>query len=77
MTRCDLRVGMIGLGALGLPMAANLKRADVPLRVHTRSRCAERDPSLQGSIACASPAKALITWTPPSPAEQKEPKQAP
>ena len=57
MTRCDLRVGVIGLGALGLPMAANLKRADVPLRVHTRSRSAERDPSLQGSIACATPAE--------------------
>jgi 3-hydroxyisobutyrate dehydrogenase/2-hydroxy-3-oxopropionate reductase len=37
-------------------MAANLRRADVPLRVHTRSRSAERDPSLQGSIACATPA---------------------
>jgi 3-hydroxyisobutyrate dehydrogenase/2-hydroxy-3-oxopropionate reductase len=49
---------MIGLGALGLPMAANLKRAHVPLRVHTRSRSAERDPSLQGSIACATPAEA-------------------
>ena len=35
MTRRDLRVGVIGLGALGLPMAANLRRADVPLRVHT------------------------------------------
>ena len=41
MTRCDLRVGVIGLGALGLPMAANLRRADVPLRVHTRSRWAK------------------------------------
>ena len=58
MTRCDLRVGMIGLGALGLPMAANLKRADLPLRVHTRSRRPEHDPSLQGSIACATPAEA-------------------
>ena len=58
MTRCDLRVGVIGLGALGLPIAANLWRADVPLRVHTRSRWAERDPSLQGSIACATPAEA-------------------
>ena len=58
MTRCDLRVGVIGLGALGLPMAANLRRAYVPLRVHTRSRSPERDPSLQGSIACATPAEA-------------------
>ena len=58
MTRRDLRVGVIGLGALGLPMAANLRRADMPLRVHTRSRSPERDPSLQGSIACATPAEA-------------------
>ena len=58
MTRCDLRVGMIGLGALGLPMAANLRRADVPMRVHTRSRSPERDKSLQGSIACATPSEA-------------------
>ena len=57
MTRCDLRVGVIGLGAMGLPMAANLRRANVPLRVHSRSRCAERDQSLQGSIACATPAE--------------------
>ena len=58
MSRCDLRVGVIGLGALGLPMAANLRRADVHLRVHTRSRSAERNPSLQGSITCATPAEA-------------------
>ena len=58
MTRRDLRVGVIGLGALGLPMAANLRRAGLPLRVHSRSRRPERDPSLQGSIACATPAEA-------------------
>ena len=58
MTRRDLRVGVIGLGALGLPMAANLRRAGLPLRVHTRSRSPERDPSLQGSIVCATPAEA-------------------
>ena len=58
MTRRDLRVGVIGLGALGLPMAANLRRAGLPLRVHSRSRSPEHDPSLQGSIACATPAEA-------------------
>jgi 3-hydroxyisobutyrate dehydrogenase/2-hydroxy-3-oxopropionate reductase len=58
MTKCDLRVGVIGLGALGLPMAANLRRADLPIQVHTRSRSAEGDPSLQGAIACATPADA-------------------
>ncbi len=54
MTRCDLRVGMIGLGALGFPIAANLRRADVLMRVHTR----RRNRSLQGTIACATPADA-------------------
>ena len=58
MTRHDLRVGVIGLGALGLPMAVNLRRAGLPLRVHSRSRRPEYDPSLQGSIACATPAEA-------------------
>jgi 3-hydroxyisobutyrate dehydrogenase/2-hydroxy-3-oxopropionate reductase len=58
MTRRDLRVGVIGLGALGLPMAANLRRAGLSLRVHSRSRRPEHDPSLQGSIACATPAEA-------------------
>ena len=58
MTRCDLNLGFIGLGALGLPMAANLCQAGVPLAVHTRSRHAETAPGLQGARPCASPAEA-------------------
>ncbi|MGC6482370.1 MAG: NAD(P)-dependent oxidoreductase [Synechococcus sp.] len=49
-------LGVVGLGALGLPMAINLLRAGYNLRVHTRSRSAEHHPDLQGAIGCASPA---------------------
>ena len=58
MTRCDLSLGFVGLGALGLPMAINLHRAGFQLRVHTRSRRAETDPELAGAVRCASPAAA-------------------
>lgn len=58
MTRSDLRLGMVGLGALGLPMAVNLQRAGYPLRVHTRSRGPENDPSLQGCTPTSTPAEA-------------------
>ena len=47
MTRCDLNLGFVGLGALGLPMAINLHRAGFRLRVHTRSRRAETRPELE------------------------------
>ena len=56
MTRCDLSLGFVGLGALGLPMAVNLQRAGVSLRVHTRSRGAETDPQLAGARPCDNPA---------------------
>ena len=58
MTRCDLNLGFIGLGAIGLPMAANLCRSGFRLNVHTRSRSAETAPELQGARSCASPAEA-------------------
>jgi 3-hydroxyisobutyrate dehydrogenase-like beta-hydroxyacid dehydrogenase len=58
MTRCDLNLGFIGLGAIGLPMATNLCQAGVPLAVHSRSRHAETAPGLQGARPCASPAEA-------------------
>ena len=58
MTRGDLSLGFVGLGALGLPMAINLQRAGFPLRVHTRSRTAETDPNLEGAARCSSPADA-------------------
>ena len=58
MTRCDLRLGFVGLGALGLPMAINLHRAGVRLQVHTRSRRSETDPELKDAARCDSPAAA-------------------
>ena len=58
MTRCDLNLGFVGLGALGLPMAINLHRAGFQLRVHTRSRGAEASPELEGAAQCSSPADA-------------------
>ena len=58
MTRCDLSLGFVGLGALGLPMAIHLDKAGFPLRVHTRSRSAETNPELEGATPCSSPAEA-------------------
>jgi len=56
MTKCDLNLGFVGLGALGLPMAINLYRAGFRLQVHTRSRRAETHPELAGAARCDSPA---------------------
>ena len=58
MTKADLSLGFVGLGALGLPMAINLDKAGFPLRVHTRSRKAETNPELEGATPCSSPAEA-------------------
>ena len=58
MTGCDLSLGFVGLGALGLPMAINLHRAGFKLRVHSRSRTAETSPELEGAVRCSSPADA-------------------
>ena len=61
MTGCDLSLGFIGLGALGLPMAANLCKAGFKLNVHTRSRNVEAAPDLLGTRSCASPAETAET----------------
>ena len=58
MTRSDWRIGMVGLGALGLPMAVNLHQAGLSLQVHTRSRRAENDPQLSSALRCVNPAAA-------------------
>lgn len=51
-----LRVGFIGLGAMGAPMARNLLRAGYPLRVYARRADAVRALQELGATACASPA---------------------
>ena len=56
MTKSDWRIGMVGLGALGLPMAVNLHQAGLNVQVHTRSRRAENDPQLSGVQRCINPA---------------------
>ena len=58
MNRSEWRIGMVGLGALGLPMAVNLHQAGLNLQVHTRSRRAESDPQLAGARGCINPAAA-------------------
>ena len=54
----EWRVGMVGLGALGLPIAINLLKAGLNLQVHTRSRRAESDPQLGDARRCVNPAAA-------------------
>ena len=56
MARSDWRIGMVGLGALGLPIAINLQKAGLNLQVHTRSRRAENEPELSGAWPCKNPA---------------------
>ncbi|KZR74561.1 NAD(P)-dependent oxidoreductase [Prochlorococcus marinus] len=51
-------LAFVGLGALGLPMAANLLAAGYELKVHSRSRAAELNWALKGSRSCSSPAEA-------------------
>ena len=54
----EWRVGMVGLGALGLPIAINLLKAGLNLQVHTRSRRTESDPQLGDARRCVNPAAA-------------------
>ena len=51
-------LAFVGLGALGLPMAANLLAAGYELKVHSRSRATELNWALKGSRPCSSPAEA-------------------
>jgi 2-hydroxy-3-oxopropionate reductase len=49
------RIGFIGLGLMGRPMAANLLKAGFPLTVHSRSRGPVDDLVALGATAAASP----------------------
>ncbi len=48
-------LGFIGLGAIGLPIAANLAIAGYKLKIHTRSRSSEKDQRLKDAIPCPNP----------------------
>jgi 2-hydroxy-3-oxopropionate reductase len=67
------RIGFIGLGIMGKPMAKNLIKAGFPLVVHNRSRAAVDELARQGSSTAGSPrevaaaADVLITMLPNSP----------
>ena len=68
-----LRVGYIGLGLMGKPMARNILKAGFPLVVHNRSRAAVDELVAEGAVAAHSPAEVaaqvdvVITNLPDSP----------
>ena len=67
------RVGVIGLGLMGKPMAANLLKAGFPVTVFNRSRPAMEELAAQGATVASSPADVgrasdvVITMVPDSP----------
>ncbi len=69
----DTKVGFVGLGIMGKPMARNLLNAGYPLTVHNRSRASVDELSHEGSIRARSPrqvadaADIIITMLPDSP----------
>ena len=58
MATSDLKLGVVGLGAIGRPMAVNLVSAGFQVRLHNRSREAEEVVGLADAQRCASPAEA-------------------
>ena len=52
-----MRVGFIGLGAMGLPMAHNLRAAGFDVVVHNRSRGKVNDFVAAGGEAASTPAE--------------------
>jgi 2-hydroxy-3-oxopropionate reductase len=69
----DTKIGFIGLGIMGAPMAANLRQAGYPLVVHNRSRAKVEEFVRDGGDAAATPkevaerADVVITMLPDSP----------
>lgn len=67
------RIGFIGLGIMGKPMARNLIKAGYPLTVHNRSRAKVDELVKEGATAANSPAEVasaagiIITMLPNSP----------
>jgi 2-hydroxy-3-oxopropionate reductase len=69
----QLRIGFIGLGLMGKPMAGHLLNAGYPLTVHNRSRAAVDELVAQGAQAADTPREVaansdvVITMLPDSP----------
>src|SRR5436190_6145376 len=67
------RIGFIGLGIMGKPMAKNLLKAGFPLVVHNRSRAKVDELVREGATAASSPKEiaatvdVIITMLPNSP----------
>ena len=67
------RIGFIGLGIMGKPMARNLIKAGFPLTVHNRSRSKVDELVKEGATAAVSPRDVaagvdiIITMLPNSP----------
>jgi 2-hydroxy-3-oxopropionate reductase len=67
------RIGFIGLGIMGKPMARNLLRAGYPLVVHNRSRAPVEELAREGATPAGSPREVaeqtdiVITMLPDSP----------
>ena len=68
-----MRVGFIGLGLMGKPMAGHIVKAGYPLTVHNRSQAAVDELIRMGAQAAASPravamnSDVVITMLPDSP----------
>jgi 2-hydroxy-3-oxopropionate reductase len=65
----DNTIGFIGLGIMGAPMAANLRRAGYPLVVHNRTRAKAEEFASSGSSENAG---AEVTDTPKEVAERTD-----
>ena len=69
----DTKIGFIGLGIMGAPMAANLREAGYPLVVHNRSRAKVEEFVRDGGDPAATPKEVaertdvVITMLPDSP----------
>src|ERR1043166_2811266 len=67
------RIGFIGLGIMGKPMAKNLIRSGFPLVVHNRSRAKVDELVKEGAAAAGSPrevaslSEIIVTMLPNSP----------
>lgn len=65
-----MRVGFIGIGAMGMPMALNILKAGYPLLVYDVNRQAAEELTAKGATACTTPrelgerADVIITMLP-------------